>query len=1348
MASAKGNILNKTFELLKQGNISEGSVAAQKCYDEMPDNPTAVSIMAWALLENDRPIEALDLVDYAVKIGGPELAPRLYRGYLLLRMGIFDGALNDLNWVTKRKVENLGWAYLNIGRVYAGLGQYSEANQFLEKAIEVYGGSDTQSMKLRDWCRKATGQSDGFFGESISDDMLLLDEAEESIKFKEFWFAQWVAHKLLKLSRNRDFDTKAHLLELEALIGMFKLKNAREKAESIMSSLEDHPRFLSLYKRLVKLEKYQEEQENSYHQQQEQIHQQQFDEPIEEEHEEDFIEPVRQYIPQHPLRTDFVRFQHRTIKAVQIKVFDLVENVNTGKRKYLNELIESKTCYIGAEIIVINPYFRLQNATLKGIALWYLNNKTVGSTPFSVNTNKEWFTIVFIQSWGTETPGFWTQGQARIEILVDGNPVAEKWFFIGQREVPDLEEIPIPQIPVLDEEEEEEEEEIIPANFNKTKDSPAPKSEKKSSKFEVVGKEDIDKEKPEEPEESLEELLAKLDKFTGLNSVKQSMRDFVDYLKFIQERKKLGLKTSEGLSVNSVFLGNPGTGKTTVARLMGKIFKAMGILESGHLVEVDRSNLVGQYVGETAQKTDKVLEDAMGGLLFIDEAYTLVKTGGQDFGQEAIDTLLKKMEDKKGEFAVIAAGYPEEMKGFLESNPGMKSRFTHFFDFEDYTPDEMIEIFQLFAKSEEYIVSKETLDILKKEFTNLYRKRDKTFGNGRLVRNFIDDAKMQLSKRVLKLPPAQRTKEAMTTILPVDIEAFLKGEEMKKVKLGVDEENLARSLANLNKLTGLDSVKKEINELVKLARFYQEQGEDLQNKFTNHIVFLGNPGTGKTTVGRIVSEIFAALGILPKGHLVEVDRQALVSSYVGQTAERTKAVIDKSIGGTLFVDEAYTLTKKGDSGQDFGQEAVDTLLKRMEDDRGKFIVIAAGYTENMNTFLESNPGLKSRFTKYITFEDYNPENLMEITNRILKDKNHELEKDAVEPLMKYYSEIYRTRDKNFGNARIVRNIVDAALRQHLLRISDIPAAERTPDVIKYIKLQDILPVIATKKETKISRVEGDPEKLAQYLKELNILTGLDSVKRSVDKLLSGLKVAKLREARGLKVVQKNLHSVFLGNPGTGKTTVARLIANVYKEMGLIEKGHLVEVDRSALVAGYQGQTAAKTDEVIQRSMGGVLFIDEAYTLSRGANDFGQEAIDTLLKRMEDYQGQFVVIVAGYLNEMKTFIDSNPGLQSRFTNFFLFEDYTPREMLEIIAVMSEKNGYTLDEGALQMLLDKFKTLYANRDVNFGNARTVRNILFKAISNQEERILNIPDIKDEDLTTITIDDIEKINMSEFK
>ncbi|MCK5087682.1 MAG: AAA family ATPase, partial [Melioribacteraceae bacterium] len=562
----------------------------------------------------------------------------------------------------------------------------------------------------------------------------------------------------------------------------------------------------------------------------------------------------------------------------------------------------------------------------------------------------------------------------------------------------------------------------------------------------------------QQPEETktLEELLEELDTFIGLDNIKSSIRDFIAYIEFQKEREKHGLKKGKEFSINAVFEGNPGTGKTTIARLLGQIFKAMGMLDKGQVVEVDRSGLVGQYVGETAQKTEKVINEAKGGILFIDEAYTLVKKGGtgQDFGQEAIDILLKRMEDMKGEFVVITAGYPDEMKTFLESNPGMKSRFSYNFTFEDYTPDELMEIFKKEVANEEFNLDEKTEKELKKEFITLYRKRDKTFGNARLVKQIFEKLKIELSKRVSKLPEGEKEADTLSTFTLKDIKTILKSRSEKVVNIPIDDEALKEALDELNNLIGLSTVKNEIRDLIKLVQYFVRQNENVRDKFADHILFLGNPGTGKTTVARIVSKIYSALGILPKGHLIEVDRTGLVGTHVGETAQKTTQVIDKSLGGTLFIDEAYTLSK-ADSGNDFGKESIDTLLKRMEDDRGKFIVIAAGYTEEMQKFISSNPGIKSRFSKSFMFEDYTPDELLKITDNSLDKLDIQMDDKARVALEKHYNEIYRNRDNHFGNARIVRNILERVGQKRLLRLADLPDSEMKKDNINKIILKDL-----------------------------------------------------------------------------------------------------------------------------------------------------------------------------------------------------------------------------------------------------------------------------------------------------
>lgn len=266
--------------------------------------------------------------------------------------------------------------------------------------------------------------------------------------------------------------------------------------------------------------------------------------------------------------------------------------------------------------------------------------------------------------------------------------------------------------------------------------------------------------------------------------------------------------------------------------------------------------------------------------------------------------------------------------------------------------------------------------------------------------------------------------------------------------------------------------------------------------------------------------------------------------------------------------------------------------------------------------------------------------------------------------------------------------------------------------------------------------------LEEAMAELNSLIGLDVVKKDVDSLVNLVKVRKLRKEHGLKCPDMSFHLVFSGNPGTGKTTVARIVGKIYSALGILSKGHLVEVDRGGLVAGYVGQTAIKTQEVVTQALGGVLFIDEAYALApaNADKDFGQESIDTILKAMEDHRDDLVVIVAGYASLMPHFIDSNPGLKSRFNKYLYFEDYNGEQLYQIFMDRVQRNDYHLEDDAATAVKEHLQELYEDRDANFGNARDVRNLFEKIVANQANRVAKRENPTDDELTSIAIADLK--------
>lgn len=709
-----------------------------------------------------------------------------------------------------------------------------------------------------------------------------------------------------------------------------------------------------------------------------------------------------------------------------------VDGWNQRQRKYLKTFNKETTQYVWAEIkfkVKTNQAFNYE------VFLNYIDDsgqhKANQSKIGYIDSNKQDFTYVFDLGWGSNTAGTWKDDKYILEIVFMDVLIGAVTF-----ECKDVEEEgEVQLISRIDQ--------AVAINANDGK--------------EVNGKIE------ESSDKSLEDLLRDIDLMIGLESVKNSIHENITYLNFTKLRKEKGFDDGSVISLHSVFTGNPGTGKTTVVKKLGKIYQKMGLLSKGHVYEVDRSVLVGEYIGQTAPKVKKAIDEARGGILFIDEAYSLARSGddSKDFGKEVIEILLKEMSDGKGDLAIIVAGYPKEMTTFLESNPGLKSRFSDYFHFEDYLPEELFQIALFASTQKQLIISEDAKQYLLDQLTEAYRKRDNSFGNARFVYSIIEESKQNMGVRLMKSTDMNSlTKEDLSTLLLSDIKEVFVTNERKKLKLLINDKELNLALSELNDLVGLDNIKNEIKELVKLIRFYNETGKDVVSKFSLHSIFTGNPGTGKTTLARIIAKIYKALGLLERGHVVEVDREGLIAGFVGQTAIKTKEKIDAAMGGILFIDEAYALAEDGPNG--FGKEAIEVILKNMEDKRGHFGVIAAGYSDNMHRFVEMNPGLKSRFDKTYQFEDYTAEQLLLIAQLILKKEELVPTEEALQYLNSYFMSLVSAKDKFFGNARSVRQTIADCIMKQNLRMADIASGSRkqedlislTLDDVKHLKIDD------------------------------------------------------------------------------------------------------------------------------------------------------------------------------------------------------------------------------------------------------------------------------------------------------
>lgn len=556
----------------------------------------------------------------------------------------------------------------------------------------------------------------------------------------------------------------------------------------------------------------------------------------------------------------------------------------------------------------------------------------------------------------------------------------------------------------------------------------------------VTGKEFVPK--------TIEEVMAEFDKYVGIDEIKKTMLSIVNSIRSFE---RLHPGETYILKDHYIFIGNPGTGKTTIAQVFADALSAMGVLPSGQLVEVSPGDLKGQYQGHTAPKVDAAFDRAMGGVLFIDEAYGVWNGENDDFGTEAVTALIKNAEDRRGKMIAILAGYEKEMGVFSTANPGIASRFNVNIKFRDYKGPELTEIARRMIKAQGYTLDNSAELGIGKFFDKMELAKQKDFANARDVRNAVDKAIKTQNTRIQKessKPGFDASKEFVLTMNDISGSS-------EKPPLSVDE-----VLAQLDDLIGMDDIKQEIRKLANVAmvnRMRMERGLGSAALQPVNIILTGNPGTGKTTIAKRLGEVLHAAGVLPSDKVVEREAKTILSGYINESGRNMEKAVDEAMGGVLFIDEAYNLLPVPGSMNNTGNEALDALMTRMENDKGKFVVVIAGYKDRMEELTRrGNPGLISRFNKRFHIDDYSAEELIRIFKFNLEKRNFKITGEAEAELRKTVKHMVDNKGLHFGNAREVVNLLNEAMELQGNRIaSDISVFDTNPDALTIIEAEDI-----------------------------------------------------------------------------------------------------------------------------------------------------------------------------------------------------------------------------------------------------------------------------------------------------
>lgn len=754
---------------------------------------------------------------------------------------------------------------------------------------------------------------------------------------------------------------------------------------------------------------------------------------------------------------------------------------------------------------------------------------------------------------------------------------------------------------------------------------------------------------------------ASLDALMGMIGLEDVKRAFLNIKSTVDTARRQGISPQDE-RYGCVFLGNPGTGKTTVARIYAKFLTSMGVIPGNSFEETTGAKLASMGVNGCQKVVDGILQDS-GGVLFIDEAYQLT-SGNNPGGAAVLDYLLAEVENLRGKVVFILAGYAKQMESFFAHNPGLPSRFPTELKFADYTDGELLRILELNIHKK-WSGQMKVEDGTRGLYCRIVSRRigaargKEGFGNARAVENAFERVRRRQAERL--------TRERRARGQPNDL--LLKMVDL----IGPEPSNaLLKSQAwqKLQELIGLGSVKESLKVLVDSIKtnYQRELKEEPLLQYSLNRVFLGNPGTGKTTVAKLYGQILVDLGMLSNGEVVVKNPSDFVAAVLGGSQQQTKGILASTVGKVLVIDEAYGLYssagKEGGASADmFKQDVVDTIVAEVQsvpgDDR---CVLLLGYQDQMEEMFQNvNPGLSRRFpiASAFSFEDFDQGELEKILGLKLKQQGFTVTKEARRVVLEMLD---RSRNRpHFGNAGEIDILLNEAKSRHQKRLS--AGQTQRPSTLEPFDFDENF--------DRSSRSETNIMKLFEGT------VGCESIVATLRRYQEAAQMARQLDMNPKEDVPFNF--LFRGPPGTGKTTTARKMGKVFYDAGFLSSAELIDCSASDLIGQYIGHTGPKVRKLLDKALGRVLLIDEAYRLGEGK--FAKEALDELVDATtkERYHKKMIVILAGYEGDINRLLDSNPGLTSRFPEVIDFRSLTPQECFELLTTSLKKKKAKVEQG---------------------------------------------------------------------